>query len=43
VPLTVVFSPVGARIGKQLDSVKLKKVFAAVLAFTGVRMLLQTL
>ncbi|WP_375753940.1 sulfite exporter TauE/SafE family protein [Vibrio sp. HN007] len=43
VPLTVAFSPVGARIGKKLDSKKLKKVFAVVLAFTGIRMLLQTL
>ncbi|RKF19899.1 sulfite exporter TauE/SafE family protein [Alginatibacterium sediminis] len=41
VPLTVYFSPIGARIGKQLDSAKLKKVFALVLAFTGIRMLLQ--
>jgi len=43
VPLTVLFSPVGARLGKQLDSAKLKKVFAVVLAFTGIRMLLQAI
>ncbi|MDG3085257.1 sulfite exporter TauE/SafE family protein [Vibrio hannami] len=43
VPLTVVFSPIGAKIGKKLDSKKLKKVFAVVLAFTGIRMLLQVL
>ncbi|NLS14538.1 sulfite exporter TauE/SafE family protein [Vibrio sp. SM6] len=43
VPLTVLFSPIGARIGKRLDSAKLKKVFALVLAFTGIRMLLQAL
>ncbi|MBM7036028.1 membrane protein [Vibrio sp. qd031] len=43
VPLTVVFSPVGARIGKALDSVMLKKVFAVTLAFTGIRMLIQVL
>jgi uncharacterized membrane protein YfcA len=43
VPLTVVFSPIGARIGRALDSVMLKKVFAVVLAFTGIRMLIQVL
>lgn len=43
VPLTVFFSPIGARLGRKLDGVKLKKVFALVLAFTGLRMLLQVL
>lgn len=43
VPLTVYFSPMGAKLGKKLDSVMLKKVFAIVLIFTGVRMLLQAL
>ncbi|UPQ89335.1 sulfite exporter TauE/SafE family protein [Vibrio sinaloensis] len=43
VPFTVLFSPMGARLGKKLDSVRLKKVFALVLAFTGARMLLQVL
>jgi uncharacterized membrane protein YfcA len=43
VPLTVVFSPIGVRIGRALDSVMLKKVFAVVLAFTGIRMLIQIL
>lgn len=43
VPLTVYFSPMGASLGKKLDSVMLKKVFAVVLAITGIRMLLQTL
>ncbi|MDB1124059.1 sulfite exporter TauE/SafE family protein [Vibrio algarum] len=43
VPLTVYFSPIGASLGKKLDSVLLKKIFAVVLAFTGIRMLLQTL
>ncbi|WP_413284331.1 sulfite exporter TauE/SafE family protein [Vibrio sp. MA40-2] len=42
VPLTVFFSPIGASLGKKLDSVKLKKVFALVLIFTGLRMLLQS-
>ncbi len=41
VPLTVFFAPIGANLGAKLDAVKLKKVFACVLAFTGVRMLLQ--
>jgi uncharacterized membrane protein YfcA len=43
VPLTVFFSPIGAKLGKKLDNVMLKKVFAVVLMFTGVRMLLQAL
>ncbi|WED25316.1 sulfite exporter TauE/SafE family protein [Vibrio sp. DW001] len=43
VPLTVFFSPIGASLGKKLDNAMLKKVFAIVLAFTGIRMLLQTL
>lgn len=42
VPLTVFFSPIGARLGKKLDSVMLKKIFAVVLVFTGVRMLVQS-
>lgn len=41
VPLTVLFAPVGASIAARLDSAKLKKVFAIVLLFTGVRMLAQ--
>lgn len=41
VPLTVVFAPVGANLGARLDPVKLKKIFACVLGFTGLRMLLQ--
>ncbi len=43
VPLTVFFSPVGASLGKKLNEAKLKKIFAVVLAVTGVRMLLQVL
>ncbi len=43
VPLTVLFSPVGARLGKKMDGVKLKKIFAVLLALTGTRMLLQAL
>jgi len=41
VPLTVLFAPVGVSIAANLDSAKLKKVFAFVLLFTGLRMLAQ--
>lgn len=41
VPLTVLFAPVGVKLGAKLDAARLKKVFAVVLGFTGVRMLLQ--
>ena len=41
VPLTVLFAPVGASLGAKLDGAKLKRVFAIVLAITGVRMLAQ--
>ncbi|WDE11001.1 sulfite exporter TauE/SafE family protein [Thalassomonas haliotis] len=41
VPLTVLFAPVGASLAAKLDAVKLKKVFAFVLLFTGLRMLAQ--
>jgi uncharacterized membrane protein YfcA len=41
VPLTVMFAPVGTGLGARLNAVALKKVFAVVLAITGVRMLLQ--
>ncbi len=39
VPLTVMFAPVGAALASKLDAAKLKKVFACVLLFTGLRML----
>ncbi|ARD20860.1 sulfite exporter TauE/SafE family protein [Shewanella japonica] len=39
VPLTVLFAPVGTSLGAKLDGAKLKKVFACVLLFTGLRML----
>ena len=39
VPLTVVFAPMGASLAAKLDAEKLKKVFAAVLLITGLRML----
>lgn len=41
VPLTVLFAPVGAALAAKLDAAKLKRVFAVVLLFTGVRMLVQ--
>jgi len=43
VPLTVLFAPVGARIGASLDQAQLKRVFAVALLITGGRMLYQTL
>ena len=41
VPLTVLFAPVGGSLAAKLDAVKLKKIFAFVLLFTGLRMLTQ--
>lgn len=41
VPLTVLFAPVGAKIGSMLNQAQLKKAFAVVLFITGARMLLQ--
>ena len=41
VPLTVLFAPVGASLGAKLDAAMLKKIFAVVLLFTGLRMLAQ--
>ena len=41
VPLTVLFAPVGASLAVKLDAAKLKKIFAFVLLFTGLRMLAQ--
>jgi len=41
VPLTVLFAPIGANLAQRLDAAKLKKVFAAVLMITGIRMLSQ--
>lgn len=43
VPLTVLFAPVGASLGAKLDGALLKKIFAVVLAITGLRMLFQVL
>ena len=41
VPLTVLFAPIGASLAAKLDANKLKKIFAIVLLFTGLRMLAQ--
>jgi uncharacterized membrane protein YfcA len=43
IPLTVLFAPVGAGLAQRLNAAMLKKVFAIVLVFTGVRMLYQVL
>ena len=43
IPLTVLFAPVGAGLAQRLDAAKLKKVFAIVLIFTGIKMLYQVL
>jgi len=43
VPLTVLFAPLGARLGAALDQAQLKRVFALVLMVTGARMLYQLL
>jgi len=41
VPLTVLCAPVGVLLASKLDANKLKKVFACILLFTGMRMLVQ--
>jgi uncharacterized membrane protein YfcA len=41
VPLTVLFAPIGANLANKIDATKLKKIFAAVLMITGLRMLSQ--
>lgn len=41
IPLTVLFAPLGAKIGAKLNAAQLKKAFAVVLFFTGARMLIQ--
>lgn len=43
IPLTVLFAPVGAGLAQRLNAAMLKKVFAVVLIFTGLRMLYQVL
>jgi uncharacterized membrane protein YfcA len=41
VPLTVLCAPLGVSLAAKLDAVKLKRIFALVLLFTGLRMLMQ--
>jgi uncharacterized membrane protein YfcA len=41
IPLTVLFAPVGAKLGSRLNPVMLKRAFAVLLFFTGARMLIQ--
>lgn len=43
IPLTMVFAPVGAKLGGKLNPQQLKKAFAVVLFFTGARMLIQVI
>ncbi|WP_076924283.1 sulfite exporter TauE/SafE family protein [Pseudoalteromonas sp. EB27] len=43
IPLTILFAPIGVKIGSKLDQKQLKRAFAVVLMITGIRMLIQTL
>ncbi|KUJ75582.1 hypothetical protein AVO42_09775 [Thiomicrospira sp. XS5] len=43
VPLTVLFAPLGVKLGQKLPAQTLKKVFAVVLLITGVRMFIQAI
>ncbi|MGO2012739.1 MAG: sulfite exporter TauE/SafE family protein [Pseudoalteromonas sp.] len=43
IPLTILFAPMGVKIGSKLDQKQLKRAFAVVLMLTGIRMLTQTL
>lgn len=43
VPMSVVFAPLGVRLGQKLNPVRLKQVFAVALALTGARMLISVL
>lgn len=43
IPLTMLFAPIGVKIGSKLDQQQLKRAFAIVLMITGIRMLIQTL
>lgn len=43
IPLTILFAPIGVKIGSKLDQKQLKRAFAIVLMITGIRMLIQTL
>jgi uncharacterized membrane protein YfcA len=41
IPLTILFAPLGVKLGSKLDPKQLKRAFAVVLMFTGLRMLTQ--
>jgi len=43
VPLTVLFAPIGVKIGSVLNQLQLNRAFAIVLSITGIRMFLQAL
>ncbi len=43
VPLTVMLAPVGVRIGSNIDSVLLKRIFALFLCLSGLRMIYQSI
>ncbi|MDM7861337.1 sulfite exporter TauE/SafE family protein [Alteromonas sp. ASW11-36] len=43
IPLTILFAPVGVKIGSKLDPKQLKRAFAIVLMLTGLRMFTQAL
>ncbi|WP_321322849.1 sulfite exporter TauE/SafE family protein [Thiomicrorhabdus sp.] len=43
IPLTILFAPIGVKLGQKLNAVTLKKVFAVVLLITSVRMFTQAL
>jgi uncharacterized membrane protein YfcA len=40
-PLTVIFAPIGVKLGSIMDANLLKKIFALLLLFTGLRMIAQ--
>ncbi|WP_440906246.1 sulfite exporter TauE/SafE family protein [Catenovulum sp. SX2] len=41
IPLTIIFAPIGAKLGGKLSSAQLKRAFAVLLIFISLRMLLQ--
>jgi uncharacterized membrane protein YfcA len=43
IPLTILFAPLGAKLGAKLDPRQIKKVFALLMLITGTRMLVQAL
>jgi uncharacterized membrane protein YfcA len=43
IPLTILFAPVGVKLGSKLNPKQLKRAFAVVLMFTGIRMLTQAM